>query len=327
VAQEAHEAIRPTDVNHKPKTVDYKLRDNGRLYELIWKRFVASQMESSVYAETVIDVVATNKKSESYLLRASGQIMKFDGWRKLFAKNSEYILLPDLKKEEKLELVKIESQQKFTQPPARYNEAMLIKTLEKMGIGRPSTYAPILSTIQVRQYVEKNEGRFFPTHVGFSVNDFLVKYFPKVFEYDFTAKMEDDLDEIANGEIVWTGVIGDFWKSFEKTLTDVEKKSQRVQIPTEKLGEKCPECKNGEKVIRVGRFGKFISCSRFPDCKYTEKYLEKTGVKCPECKEGEVIIKRSKRGRKFYGCSRYPDCKWASWRKPLDNKINNSVNQ
>jgi DNA topoisomerase-1 len=317
VAQEAHEAIRPTAVNNVSSITNGKTRDESRLYGLIWNRFVASQMQSAVYAETTIDVLALAKNGKEYLLRVSGQIMKFDGWRKLFSKDTESILLPEVEKEEKLKLVGVSSNQKFSQPPARFNEATLIKTLEKMGIGRPSTYAPIISTIQLRQYVEKNEGRFTPTPVGLVVNDFLVKYFPKVFEYDFTAKMEDGLDEIANGEVVWTGVIGDFWKPFEKTLISAEKKSQRVQIPTEKLGEKCPECKSGEKVLRIGRFGKFISCSNFPECKYTEKYVEKLNLKCPECKDGDIVVKYTKKRRKFYGCSHYPDCKWASWHKPV----------
>ena len=188
--------------------------------------------------------------------------------------------------------------------------------LEKLGIGRPSTYAPIISTIQIRNYVEKDEGTFSPTLVGIAVNDFLVKNFPEELNYQFTAEMEDDLDNIATGEKKWVETIKKFWGPFGKKIKVVTKEGKRVKIETEKLGRKCPECKKGELVIRIGRFGKFISCSTFPDCKHTEKYLEKTGAKCPECKDGDVIIKKSGRGRKFFGCSRYPDCKWASWRKP-----------
>ncbi|MFI5240899.1 MAG: type I DNA topoisomerase [Microgenomates group bacterium] len=317
-AQEAHEAIRPTDVSKIPgelKMDGEMARDFEKLYELIWRRYVACQMASSVYDETTIEVEVSK-----YKLRASGQVMKFDGWRKVMpnkASEENVVILPNVEKGEDLDLIKVNSSQKFTQPPARYNEASLIKTLEKLGIGRPSTYAPIISTIQIRNYVEKNDARnFAPTTIGFAVNDFLVSNFPEVFDYEFTAKMEDDLDRVADGKLAWVKTIKDFYKPFEKKLKDVEKNSERVKIEVEKLGLKCPDCKEGELVIRTGRFGKFISCSRFPECKHTEKYLEKVGIKCPDCKEGDVIVKKTSKGRKFFGCSRYPDCKFASWRNP-----------
>lgn len=317
VAQEAHEAIRPTNLSHKPQTANDKWgHDEETLYKLIWARFVACQMNPSLYDETVIDVAAT---PGNYLLRAGGQIMKFDGWRKVIPAKldtDEIIRLPEVSKDENLKLIKTWGEQKFTQPPARYNEASLIKTLEKLGIGRPSTYAPTISTIQIRNYVEKSEGRFFPTRIGEAVNDFLVKNFVDIFEYKFTAGMEDSLDKVANGEAKWTGIIKDFYKPLEGKIGKVEKNAKRVKIETEKLGKKCPDCKEGELVIRIGRFGKFVSCSRFPDCKHTEKYIEKVGVKCPDCKEGDVIIKRTGKGRKFFGCTRYPECKYASWRSP-----------
>lgn len=321
VAQEAHEAIRPTNINHQSVT-DHQPQDENRLYKLIWSRFAACQMNPSLYDETVIDVEALPGE---YLLRASGQIMKFDGWRKVIPAKLDtdgMVKLPEVSKDEDLKLIKTWGDQKFTLPPARYNEASLIKTLEKLGIGRPSTYAPTISTIQIRNYVEKSEGKFFPTTVGEAVNDFLISNFPDVFEYKFTAGMEDDLDRVANGETKWTGVIADFFKPLEKKIGTVDKKAKRVKIETEKLGKKCPECKEGELVVRLGRFGKFISCSRFPDCKYTEKYLEKVGVKCPECKVGDVIIKKTSKGRKFFGCSRYPECKYASWRSPKKEEKN-----
>ncbi|KKU10141.1 MAG: topoisomerase protein, partial [Candidatus Woesebacteria bacterium GW2011_GWB1_45_5] len=312
-AQEAHEAIRPTDLASGEKQIASS--DEQKLYGLIRKRFLACQMSAAVYDETTIDVGA---KPSGYALRASGQIMKFDGWRRVIpTKMDDAVILPDVKKDEKLDLVKVDAVQKFTQPPARYNEASLIKMLEKLGIGRPSTYAPTISTIQVRQYVEKTEGKFFPTSIGIAVTDFLVANFPDVFDYEFTAGMEEKLDNVADGKLKWAKEISDFWKPFDKKLEDVTKNSKRVKIEVEKLGKKCPDCNEGELVVRTGRFGKFISCSRFPDCKHTEKYLEKVGVKCPECKEGDVIIKKSGRGRKFFGCSRYPQCKWASWRKPV----------
>lgn len=330
VAQEAHEAIRPTKV----KIVDIKghlkskkfVGEAERLYKLIWKRFVACQMNPSIYDETRIDVEAKPKsKSQNqitYLLRTTGQIMKFDGWRKVIppSKKDDVQILPELVKDEELDLVKVNSEQKFTQPPPRYNEASLIKTLEKLGIGRPSTYAPIISTIRRRQYVEKEEGRFIPTEIGIAVNHFLVKNFPDVFDYSFTAEMEDDLDQIARGEEKWTKTIESFWNPLGKKLGKVEKSAKRVKIEAEKLGKKCPKCKKGELVVRIGRFGKFVSCSRFPDCDYKERYLEKVGMKCPECKKGDVIVKTTRKGRKFFGCTRYPDCKWASWTNPKKKK-------
>jgi DNA topoisomerase-1 len=319
VAQEAHEAIRPTGLNYKFQITNSKfVRDEETLYNLIWKRFIACQMTASIYNETTIDVIAN--KPINYLLRASGQIMKFDGWRKVIPKGKELeeamVQLPKVEKDEKLHLIKVDPLQKFTEPPARYNEASLIKTLEKLGIGRPSTYAPIITTIQVRQYVEKDEGKFVPTPVGVAVNDFLLNNFSDIFEYAFTAQMEDGLDKIANGEQKWVKEIRKFWTPFEKKLNQVGKKSKRVKIETEKLGRKCPECKKGELVVRIGRFGKFISCSRFPDCRFTDKFVEKAGFKCPKCKIGDAIIKKTSKGRKFFGCSRYPECQWASWRNP-----------
>src|SRR3990167_6776292 len=327
VAQEAHEAIRPTDVwvRHEDKVnLGNKkfISDAKTLYKLIWNRFIATQMKDSIYDETRIDVIASRTKSNerkmnNYLLRATGQVMKFDGWRKVIpATYEEAPQLPKVEKDAALDLVKVNSEQKFTQPPARFNEASLIKTLEKLGIGRPSTYAPIISTIQVRQYVEKEEGKFFPTPVGMAVNDFLIGNFPDVFEYSFTAGMEDDLDKIANGEREWQEMMKKFYRPFEKKIKTVDKKSKRVEIETEKLGKNCPKCKKGELVIRIGRFGKFVSCSRFPDCDYKEKYLEKINMKCPTCKKGEIIVKTTRTGRKFYGCSRYPECDFASWQNP-----------
>jgi len=343
VAQEAHEAIRPTDVNSRYEIRNAKYEREGEmLYNLIWNRFVACQMTASVYDETTIDVSAKPSRSllssVYYLLRVSGQIMKFDGWKTLYVKvdNNKVAMsaslrhperseasfeadpaqLPDVSKDETLKLLKVIPLQKFTQPPARYTEASLIKVLEKLGIGRPSTYAPTINTIQIRNYVEKNERKFSPTSVGIAVNDFLIGNFPDVFEYQFTAGMEEGLDKVANGEEKWVELIRNFYKPFEIKLKDVEKNAKRVAIEAEKTGEKCPECKDGNVVIRTGRFGKFLSCDKFPECKYTGKYVQKIGKKCPECKSGDIILKNTKKGRKFFGCSRYPKCKWASWRKP-----------
>jgi DNA topoisomerase-1 len=326
VAQEAHEAIRPTGLNEKLQPNDDKyFADEQKLYELIWARFIACQMNPSIYDETTIDVAAGK-----YLLRASGQIMKFDGWRRVLPAKKDpeevVVILPDVSKDEELKLVKTWGDQKFTQPPARFNEASLIKTLEKLGIGRPSTYAPTISVIQIRNYVEKNDSKqFVPTVVGVAVNDFLIGNFPDTFDYQFTAEMEGELDSVAEGKLAWVKTIKDFWKPFDKKLVSVEKNAKRVKIEVEKLGKICPDCKKGELVIRTGRFGKFISCSLFPDCKHTEKYLEKVGVKCPDCKEGDVIVKKTSKGRKFFGCSRYPDCKYASWRSPKKEEESQKV--
>lgn len=321
-AQEAHEAIRPTNPTDKGLAIDDPAIK--KLYDLIWKKFVSCQMTPARFDETTIEVAAKGGKQE-YLLRTSGQIMRFDGWRRVSPTKMEEDIqeLPDVTKDEKLDLIKVNSEQRFTQPPARFNEASLIKILEKMGIGRPSTYAPIITTIQIRNYVEKEEGKFFPTPIGDTVTDFLVKYFPTVLDYDFTAQMEGNLDKVADGKTDWVKDIKDFYTPFAKILIDTEKNADRVKIETEKLNKPCPECgktEKGELVVRTGRFGKFISCSRFPDCKYTEKIIQKINMKCPDCKDGEVILRKTKKGRKFYGCSRYPDCNFASWKKPGSEK-------
>jgi len=340
-AQEAHEAIRPTSVEMTNDKLQMPNSEFGedKLYDLIRRRFLACQMSQAVYSETTIDVEAA-LSSTDYLLRASGQIMQFDGWRKLFniekaVTGKEIVLLPEVKNGEDLEKEKVWGDQKFTQPPSRFNEASLIKTLEKLGIGRPSTYAPIISTIQLRAYVEKKDKNFFPTTIGFAVTEFLVTNFPDEMDYGFTAGMELDLDRIAEGKIKWQKEMAKFWKPFSKKLESVEKTSERVKIETEKLGQHCPDCADGELVVRTGRFGKFISCSLFPECKHTEKFLDKVGIKCPSCieeglpadRQGDVIVKKAKRGN-FFGCSRYPECKYASWKKPEENKDsedNNSV--
>ena len=316
VAQEAHEAVRPTNVSSKPE--EGKIgRDEYRLYRLIWQRAVASQMKSAIWDQAKINIQAASPK-DLYGFLVEGKVIKFDGWLSLYGSKEKEEELPDLKKGDDLDLIKIENEQKFTLPPARYTEASLVKALEGKGIGRPSTYVPIISTIQTRQYVEKEERKFKPTSLGEVVNDFLVKYFPNTFDYQFTAKMEDELDDIANGKIEWISLMNEFYVPFEKKLETVAEVAERVQVPTEATGENCPECKDGQLVIRVGRFGKFISCSKFPDCKYTAPFVEKLeGFKCADC-GGDVVIKKTKRGKQFYGCSNYPKCEWASWNKPKE---------
>ena len=278
---------------------------------------MASQMTPAVFDKTTVKVEAKGKKV--YELVAKGERLKFLGWLKVNSKFKE--LNEDLAKVVKgdsLYLIKVLPEQKFTQPPARYNEASLIKVLEQKGIGRPSTYAPIISTIQLRQYVDKKEKRLYPTAIGEAVTTFLVDNFKKVLDYEFTAKMEDDLDGVAHGKIKWIELLSDFYKPFEKKVETVIEKSKRVKIAVEKYGKKCPDCKKADVVIRTGRFGKFLSCESFPECKYTATYKQVVeGIKCEDC-GGEVIIKKSRKGRQFFGCGNYPKCKWATWKKPKE---------
>lgn len=321
-AQEAHEAIRVTDVNLMPENIRQASGRFGethqKLYDLIRRRFLASQMESAVYDATTITVEA-KKASNYYTLKTSGSTLKFDGWMKLFPNKGD-VILPALQERQELGYVDLNAAQKFTLPPARFNDASLVKTLEEKGIGRPSTYASIISVIVDRGYVERKEKRFFATPVGITVSDFLMENFPTIVDFDFTAEMEEDLDRISRGEKEWKKVVGEFFKPFEKTLVKAEKTAERAQIPVEETGEDCPLCAktdHGKVVIRSGRFGKFKSCSRFPECKYTEAIVETVeGMKCPLCQQGDVVVKNTRWGKPFYGCGRYPDCDWASWGKP-----------
>ncbi|MDD5073819.1 MAG: type I DNA topoisomerase, partial [Candidatus Shapirobacteria bacterium] len=311
VAQEAHEAIRPTDFNRSQADI---ARDADRLYQLIWRRALSSQA-----ADAQTEMIMAKINSGDYQFIARGRRLIFPGFTKILKMSQDDERLPDLLLDDTLESVKFFSNKFDTTPPPRYSEASLIAVLEKEGIGRPSTYAPIISTIQGRNYVQKKEGRFVPTILGQVANDFLAKHFPKIMDLPFTAKMEEDLDRVANGKAEWHKIISSFYQPFIGQVGEVEEKAKRVKIPVEKTGQKCPECKKGELVIRTGRFGKFLSCSRFPDCKYTANYVEKIdGVSCPDC-GGEVVIRRTKKGKHFYGCSHYPNCKWASWRKPSKN--------
>ncbi|MCH7951169.1 type I DNA topoisomerase [Patescibacteria group bacterium] len=328
LAQEAHEAIRPTRPAAEVDSLKFPdkfARDLRRLYELVWKRFMASQMSDAVYDQTAVDIEAHQRLASSverpvYLLRASGSIRKFDGWRKLYKRTSEDRDLPEVSTGDAAILLKVLSEQKFSEPPPRYTDASLVKALEQRGIGRPSTYAPTISTILARHYVEYEDRKFKPTPVGTATNDFLVANFEKIVDYDFTAGMEEDLDKIARGDRKWVPVIREFWGPFHRKSKSVEKTAKRVAVLTEPTGKKCPECGEGDEVIRVGRFGKFLSCSRFPECKYTANFVEKLkGVQCPE-DGGDIVIKRTRKGKQFYGCSNYPKCTWATWRKPKASK-------
>ncbi|MBZ9578446.1 type I DNA topoisomerase [Patescibacteria group bacterium] len=315
--QEAHEAIRPT----YPSKILEKLKldeNSSRLYDLIWRRFIGCQMAQAIFDSTTVDVLTTNDKRQvtSYTFRATGQILKFDGFLKVYPIKFEEKELPPLEIDEILELIKLIPSQHFTQPPSRYTEATLIKALEKNGIGRPSTYAPILSKIQGRNYVEKDEKkRFKPAEIGTVVNDLLVNHFPKIVDVKFTAGMEENLDKIAQGKEKWTKILGRFYEPFEENLKQKDKEISKKDL-IEKTEKVCPRC-GSLLLIRLGKFGRFYACPKFPKCKYTEPLEEKTlGIKCPKCKKGELVEKRTKKGKIFYGCSNWPECDFALWDRP-----------
>ncbi len=315
VAQEAHEAIRPTQVLGSSPSAAEAGRDQGldrdqkKLSEIIWKRFVACQMTETVSEQKTVDISAGN-----YLFRANGNKILFDGWQKLFDREDEDKELPALSLNQVLKLLELIPSQHFTEPPARFTEASLIKALEEYGIGRPSTYAPIISTIQERFYVEKIEKKLQPTALGIAVNDFLMATFPDILDYKFTAGMEDNLDAVANGEKKWVPVVREFYDPFSKKLAEVTKNSARVKVEVETTSEICPDC-HSPLVIRIGRFGRFLACSKFPECKFTKTFAKKLDIKCSKC-GGDVVMKRTKNKKSFYGCSNYPKCDFASWTKP-----------
>jgi len=330
-AQEAHEAIRPTSVFREPDKIKKFLnRDQARLYNLIWQRFVASQMENALYDTMSIVVKASvcetlpENGNLVYRLQASGSQLRFKGFLTLYEETldedaspdtSEGIILPDLNIGQQVYLGQLFPEQHFTQPPPRYTEATLVKTLEEYGIGRPSTYAPIISTIQQRGYVELFEKRLYPTELGGIVNELLVKYFPDIINVQFTAQMENELDRIANGEIEWVPVLNEFYTPFAKDVAYAETNMPAVSVSEEPTGEKCDKCGH-PIVIKMGRFGKFEACSNFPTCRNVKPHLVKLGMACPNDK-GEIVERRTKKGRVFYGCANYPECNWSSWKKPL----------
>ncbi|MDD5433656.1 MAG: type I DNA topoisomerase [Candidatus Pacebacteria bacterium] len=315
-AQEAHEAIRPTHPNQMPDNLKKPAKltpEELKLYNLIWQRFIASQMASAVFDSCSIDI-----KAECYTFRANGQTLKFDGYLKVYPTKFEEMDLPKLNKGEKIQLKEIVPSQHFTQPPARYSEATLIKVLEKESIGRPSTYAPILDTIQQRNYVEKDENkRLKPTNTGIMVNDMLLKHFPQIVDIQFTAKMEKEFDEIAQGKDTWQQTLKDFYMPFEQILKDKEQSVAKMDL-TEETDKICPECK-GKMIIRLGRYGKFYACSKFPNCKHTEPIAKPSlGIKCPKCAQGELTEKTTRTKKIFYGCSLWPKCDFALWDKPVN---------
>ncbi len=315
-AQEAHEAIRPSYPERVPESVKLD-RNQLKLYDLIWRRFIACQMAPAVFDSTTIDI-----KAKNYTFRATGQVLKFDGFLKVYPIKYGENELPILEKDEILELLKLKPEQHFTQPPPRYTEATLIKALEENEIGRPSTYAPILSTIQERNYIEKDENkRFRPTEIGEVVNNILVNHFPKIVDIKFTAEMEEDLDKIAQGEKKWVGIVREFFEPFEENLKQKYQEVSKKDITEKPTGKTCPKC-GGQLLIRLGKYGKFYACSKFPKCKYTESLKENTlGIKCPKCKKGQLVKKRTKKGKNFYACSNWPECDFASWDKPFTNLV------
>ncbi len=342
LAQEAHEAIRPTKVGLHSETVSDQLgRDYLKLYDLIWKRAVASQMSDAITESTTIIVDSKSQisnlksqKENQYKLKANGSILVFDGFLKVNSQALSETILPDFTVGEKLDPQKAKDVEHDTNPPPRYNDASIISALEEKGIGRPSTYATIISTIEARKYIEREEAKFIPTSIGIAVNDFLVENFSTVDDIPFTADMEDQLDAIASGKKKWVPVMQAFWEPFEKTLVNV-KDAKRVKIETEETDQICPKCasladkdesRRGNKlVIRMGKFGKFYSCSTFPTCDFSKPFVEETGFLCPK-DGGKVVVKKTRKGRKFYGCENYPTCTFAAW-KLEDIKKEQATNQ
>ncbi|WP_339189186.1 type I DNA topoisomerase [Bacillus sp. FSL M8-0025] len=320
-AQDAHEAIRPTSVLRKPSELKAVLgRDQMRLYKLIWERFVASQM-----APAILDTMSVDLTNNGLTFRANGSKVKFSGFMKVYVEGKDDQMeekdrmLPDLQEGDTVLSKDIEPEQHFTQPPPRYTEARLVKTLEERGIGRPSTYAPTLDTIQRRGYVALDNKRFVPTELGQIVLDLIMEFFPEIINVEFTAKMERDLDHVEEGNTEWVKIIDNFYTDFEKRVKKAESEMKEVEIEPEYAGEDCELC-SSPMVYKMGRYGKFLACSNFPDCRNTKPIVKQIGVKCPSCGEGNIVERKSKKKRVFYGCDRYPDCEFVSWDKPIERK-------
>jgi DNA topoisomerase I len=317
-AQDAHEGIRPTSAFRHPDSVKAILsRDQFRLYKLIWERFIASQM-----SQAVLDTMTVHLTNEGVEFRATGSKVKFKGFMKVYVegnddnKDEKDKVLPNLEEGMQVKAEEITPNQHFTQPPPRYTEARLVRTMEEQGIGRPSTFAPTLDTIQRRGYVTLDNKRFVPTELGEIVIDILKEFFPEIIDLEFTVKMEEDLDHVEDGKTQWVTIIDEFYKGFDTRLEKAEQEMEKIEIRDEPAGIDCEECGH-EMVYKMGRYGKFLACSNFPDCRNTKPILKKIGVTCPKCKEGEVVERKSKKNRVFYGCDRYPDCDFLSWDKPI----------
>lgn len=311
--QDAHEAIRPTSVDRTPDSIKDSLsKEQYKLYNLIWRRFVASQMEDSVF-----DVLNVECKIEDLIFKATGSKLKFDGYTKVYNfTEREDKILPSLDEGEILKIQEYNPQQHFTSPPPRYTEASLVKTLEELGIGRPSTYAPTITTILNREYVEKDGASLVPTELGIIVTKILDENFQKFMEVDFTADMESQLDQIEEGNAEWKKVVEEFYSPLAEAIRVAIEKIEKVNMD-EETDEICELC-GSNMVIKYGRFGKFMACKNYPECKNTKPIVSKIGVKCPKCKEGDIIMRKSKKKKVFYGCSNYPDCDFVAWNKPVE---------
>ncbi|MED3312435.1 DNA topoisomerase I [Bacillus thuringiensis] len=321
-AQDAHEAIRPTSVMRKPEELkSFLSRDQLRLYKLIWERFVASQMASAI-----MDTVTARLINNNVQFRASGSVVKFPGFMKVYVESKDDgaeekdKMLPPLEVGETVFSKDLEPKQHFTQPPPRYTEARLVRTLEELGIGRPSTYVPTLETIQKRGYVGLDNKRFVPTELGEIVIELILEFFPEIINIEFTANMEQSLDEVEEGNANWVKIVDDFYVGFEPRLEKAEKEMREVEIKDEPAGEDCELCGH-PMVFKMGKYGKFMACSNFPDCRNTKAIVKEIGVTCPKCEEGQIIERRSnKKKRLFYGCGTYPECDFVSWDKPIGRK-------
>ncbi len=316
-AQDAHEAIRPTSIMRSPDEMkSYLSRDQLRLYKLIWERFVASQMTSAIMDTMTVDI-----KTGEATFRANGSKIRFPGFMKVYVEGNDDgtveddKFLPPLAVGDSMKTEQIEPKQHFTQPPPRYTEARLVKTLEELGIGRPSTYAPTLETIQKRGYVAIEEKKFVPTELGELIIQLMEEFFPEILDVEFTAHMEEDLDHVGEGQQDWVKVLADFYESFEKRLLVAEEEMKEIEIEDEVSDEICEKC-GRHFVYKMGRFGKFLACSGFPECRNTRPIVKDTGVTCPKCHEGKLVERRSKKGRVFYGCDRYPECDHVMWDRP-----------
>ena len=311
-AQDAHEAIRPSSVFNSPENIaKYLDKDQLKLYTLIWNRFVASQMTAAVF-----DTMSVKLEQNGVQFAANGSQVKFDGYLAIYNDSDKNKMLPDMEKGDIVKRVNTNPEQHFTQPPARYSEATLIKTLEENGVGRPSTYAPTIETIQKRYYVKLVSKRFEPTEMGEIVNSLIVEFFPDIVNVKFTADMEAKLDDVEVGKEQWQKVIDEFYKPFEKEVAKAETEMEKIQIKDEPAGFDCEVC-GSPMVIKLGRYGKFYACSNFPDCRHTQAIVKEIGVECPKCHKGQIIERKTKRNRLFYGCNRYPDCDFTSWDKPV----------
>ncbi|MDY5635931.1 MAG: type I DNA topoisomerase [Streptococcus orisratti] len=311
-AQDAHEAIRPSNVNQTPEAIaKYLDKDQIKLYTLIWNRFVASQMTAAVF-----DTMKVNLEQNSVVFVANGSQVKFDGYLAVYNDSDKNKMLPDMVEGDTVKKLNTQPEQHFTQPPARYSEATLIKTLEENGVGRPSTYAPTLDVIQRRYYVKLAAKRFEPTELGEIVNSLIVEFFPDIVNVKFTAEMEDKLDQVEVGKEQWQKVIDEFYKPFQNELDKAETEIEKIQIKDEPAGFDCDVCGH-PMVIKLGRYGKFYACSNFPDCHNTKAITKEIGVTCPICGKGQVIERKTKRNRIFYGCDRYPECEFTSWDLPV----------